>query len=202
MIKVFYDGLGCIFTASDLWLLDDNNSKELRNFLNANTTKQCDVFLLPENVEKRFDVIGNAVVEYLCFDDDSDRKMYLVFDYQSLSKIEIFKTDKSNTFPYNPYQCKSAGENELALLIDDGKSKAETPEPKKESTRTTNNLLKLVACMAIEKYGYDPETRNESTGVNNTGIMSMLEQHGVSITDDTIRKYLREGAKMIEGKKN
>lgn len=127
MIKVFYDGLGCIFTAHDLRLLDDNNSNELRNFLKANTTKQCDVFLLPENVEKRFDVIGNAVVEYLCFDDDSDRKMYLVFDYQSLSKIEIFKTDKSNTFPYNPYQCKSAGENELKL-IDDDNSKAETPE--------------------------------------------------------------------------
>jgi hypothetical protein len=200
-MKVFYDGLGCIFTAHDLRLLDDNNSYELRIFLNANTTKQCDVFLLPENVEKRFDVIGNAVVEYLCFDDDSDRKMYLVFDYQSLSKIEIFKTDKSNTFPYNPYQGKSAGENELTLLIDDGNSKTE-PKPKKESTLKTENLLKVITCMAIDKYGYDPKaSRNSATGLNKDGIVSTLEKYGVGIGDETIKGYLKDGAKLIDGKK-
>lgn len=192
-MKVFYDGLGCIFTANDLRLLDDDD--RLRNFLKANTTKQCDVFLLPENVEKRFDVIGNAVVEYLCF-DDSDKRMYLIWGNQSLSKIDIFNKAELKTFRAND------SENALKLLIDDSNSKAET-EPQKESTRQTESLLKLVYCMAVDKYGYDPKAnRNDATGKNNNSISDRaLTKCGFGISNQTIKSFLEKGAELIEGKK-
>lgn len=120
MIKVFYDGLGCIFTANDLRLLDDE--RELRRFLQRNTEKQSGNFLLPENVENRFNVIGDAFVKYLCFDDDSDKRMYLIWGNQSLSKIDIFNKAELKTFRAND------SENALKLLIDDSNSKTETPE--------------------------------------------------------------------------
>jgi hypothetical protein len=44
--------------------------------------------------------------------------------------------------------------------------------------------------MAIDAYGYDPEsTRNSATGDKN-GISTKLRTRGINIDADTIRKYL------------
>ena len=191
-MKVFYDGLGCIFTANDLRLLDDDY--RLRDFLKKNTEKQSGNFLLPESVENRFNVIGDAVVKYLCFDDGSDKRMYLIWGNQSLSTIDIFNKAELKTFRAND------SKNALRLLIDDSNSKT---EPKKESTRKTESLLKLVYCMAIDKYGYDPKaSRNDATGENNNSISDRaLTKCGFEISNQTIKSYLEKGAELIEGKK-
>lgn len=55
----------------------------------------------------------------------------------------------------------------------------------------------MVLGMAIDAYGYDPESRkNKATGGNNGSIASALDKiDGLNTDPDTIRKYLTEATK-------
>jgi hypothetical protein len=56
-----------------------------------------------------------------------------------------------------------------------------------------NTMLKLILGMAISAYGFDPrEPKNSATGSNKGSIKYDLNDAGLSIDEDTIRKYLRE----------
>ncbi len=60
-----------------------------------------------------------------------------------------------------------------------------------------NTMLKLIIGMAIHAYGYNPEsTRNSATGDKN-GISAKLRACGISISDDTVRKYLNEAKELL-----
>lgn len=67
-----------------------------------------------------------------------------------------------------------------------------------ELTETERNtLLRLVIGMAIDAYGYDPnKSRNSATGDKN-GISAKLQARGISISDETIRKYLTEAKNLL-----
>ena len=59
------------------------------------------------------------------------------------------------------------------------------------STRERNSLLKIVLGMAMACYKHDPRaSRMKTAGL----ISDELEQVGLSVSDDTIRKYLSEAA--------
>lgn len=63
-------------------------------------------------------------------------------------------------------------------------------------TRERNNLLKLVIGMAVGWYGYDPlSAKNRQT----KQIADDLEKLGLSLSEDTIRKYLAEGKELLPG---
>lgn len=63
-------------------------------------------------------------------------------------------------------------------------------------TTERNSLLTLVIGMAVKGYGYDPAAkRNDSTG----DIFSDLHSLGIGMDQNTIRKYLREGADLLPG---
>lgn len=60
-----------------------------------------------------------------------------------------------------------------------------------------NTMLKLIIGMAIDAYGYKPDNiRNSATGDKN-GISAKLRTQGISISDDTVRKYLTEAKKLL-----
>lgn len=62
------------------------------------------------------------------------------------------------------------------------------------ATREQDTLLRLFIGMAVEQYGYDPKkTRNEAA----KNISSDLALHGLSITDDTVRKYLKQASELL-----
>jgi hypothetical protein len=62
------------------------------------------------------------------------------------------------------------------------------------STRERETLLQLVIGMAVGGYGYDPDRgRNEAT----QQIVDDLAQRGISLDADTVRKWLKEGAKLL-----
>ncbi len=66
------------------------------------------------------------------------------------------------------------------------------------STTERETLLKLILGMAMDAYGYDPTIpRNNASGGNKCGISSKLALIGISISDDTIRKYLTEAKKLL-----
>ena len=58
------------------------------------------------------------------------------------------------------------------------------------------SMLKLIIGMAVDAYDYDPKARNSATGGKN-GIKVKLAAHGISIDDDTIRKYLTEAKELL-----
>lgn len=67
------------------------------------------------------------------------------------------------------------------------------------STRERDTLLKLVIGMAVEAYRHDPDAARSPTPGE---IAADLEKHGLSMTDDTVRKYLKEAATTVLPKRS
>lgn len=66
--------------------------------------------------------------------------------------------------------------------------------PRRQDKREVDSIAQLFTAMAIEQFGYDPrQTRSPAT----KEIRDLAASLGMSITDDTILKYLRIGAKFI-----
>lgn len=62
------------------------------------------------------------------------------------------------------------------------------------STKERNTLLKVIVGMAIKGYAYDPASaKNDAPKEIETDIAKL----GISVTDDTIRKYLKEAVETI-----
>lgn len=61
-------------------------------------------------------------------------------------------------------------------------------------TRERDTLLKLVIGMAMAEYGYAPEASRNSAV---SEIASDITKLGMSITDDTVRKWLKEAEKSV-----
>lgn len=66
-----------------------------------------------------------------------------------------------------------------------------TPIEKPVSTTERNTFLKLLIGMAVKGYNYDPKASKSTTPKE---IADDLAGLGITITDDTVRKYLKEAA--------
>ena len=53
--------------------------------------------------------------------------------------------------------------------------------------------------MAIYAYGYDPDTekRQTATGDNKDGISAKIKTRGISVSNDTILRYLTEAKDLL-----
>lgn len=71
---------------------------------------------------------------------------------------------------------------------------AKAPRKADLSTRERETLFKLVVGMAVRGYRYDPEAaRNDAPGE----IAGDLASLGIEVTDDTVRKWLKEAAATV-----
>lgn len=61
-------------------------------------------------------------------------------------------------------------------------------------TKERNTLLKLVIGMAIDSYQFDPKGAKSAVPKQ---IADDLAKHGISIDDDTVRKYLKQAADTV-----
>ncbi|HEV7928814.1 MAG TPA: hypothetical protein VGP12_01640 [Nitrosospira sp.] len=80
-------------------------------------------------------------------------------------------------------------EDERKHLLRPTESNSALDESLKDSER--NSLLKLVIAMAIGGYRYDPVAPQNNTV---SEITKDLEELGISLSDDTVRKYLIQAA--------
>jgi septal ring factor EnvC (AmiA/AmiB activator) len=62
------------------------------------------------------------------------------------------------------------------------------------STRQRETALKLIIGMAVTRYGYDPSVKRSD---KISEIVNDLDSAGVSLDDDTVRKWLREAADQL-----
>lgn len=60
--------------------------------------------------------------------------------------------------------------------------------------RELNSIASLFTAMAIEQFGYDPKAKRSPTVKE---IQNLAASMGITISDDTIRSYLKLGAKFI-----
>jgi hypothetical protein len=65
------------------------------------------------------------------------------------------------------------------------------------TTRERNTLLKIVLGLAMDCYGYQPNAPRTSTARE---IADALELKGISVSEDTVRKYLGEAAEFAPPK--
>lgn len=63
-------------------------------------------------------------------------------------------------------------------------------------SRERDSLLKLVIAMATGGYGYNPKAGRSSTA---TEITNDLQSVGLSLDQDTVRRYLAEGRELLPG---
>lgn len=68
--------------------------------------------------------------------------------------------------------------------------------PRELGTRERDSLLKLVIAMATGGYGYNPMAGRSSTA---TEITNDLQSVGLSLDQDTVRKYLAEARELLPG---
>lgn len=76
----------------------------------------------------------------------------------------------------------------------DPTSKAARPKPEQATDAEKKSLLKLVAAMAAEQYGFDP---NGSNGIAVTNVLNDIEIVGLKLDRKTVAKWLAEATDLI-----
>lgn len=66
---------------------------------------------------------------------------------------------------------------------------------KRPDKRELDSVAALLPAMAIEQFGYDPHAKRSPTVKE---VQDLAASLGISMSDDTIRHYLRHGAKFID----
>ena len=85
--------------------------------------------------------------------------------------------------------------SEVALFEESaGRPDAQPVNDKLLMTTERNTLLKLVFGMAIKGYSYDPAAAKSAKPKE---IVDDLAELGITITDDTVRKYLKQAADAV-----
>jgi len=64
-------------------------------------------------------------------------------------------------------------------------------------TRERGTLLKLILGMALEQYGFDPDAAKSPVPKE---ISDDLQTHGISVSDDTVRRWLKIAADEVDWK--
>lgn len=81
--------------------------------------------------------------------------------------------------------------------IDDDEEPQDSPMRSSDEglgSRERESLLKLVIGMAVKGYGYDPKASRSDKVSEIAGDLTKL---GIPLTDDTVRKYLREARDLL-----
>jgi len=85
---------------------------------------------------------------------------------------------------------------QVSQLEQEAGARSADPSPKSLSVRERESLLKLVIGMAIGGYAYDPKASRTATARE---ICSDLQLRGLTLDEDTIRKYLNEAREQLQG---
>lgn len=200
---VFYSGWGYWqFDSIESYEgVDRNEEKCIRTQAASPFIKVCALFTLPKDAEKEItyqnETTVNHLMEYSHSEGDgselinpetnpiSDFRFILCHEREGEQKFSI--DDRpiiEKTVVYTKDDIKKSPELDTA--------------PKKLNETERNTMLKLIIGMAIDAYGYEPDkSRNDLTGNNKNSLSAKMQTHGITISDDTIRKYLNEAKELI-----
>lgn len=63
--------------------------------------------------------------------------------------------------------------------------------------RERNTMCRIIIGLAIDGHGYDPADKRSTVARE---VSQKLDELGIPVSDDTVRKYLKEAAAMLSGK--
>ena len=120
------------------------------------------------------------------------------FDRQFPRKFEfgrIYPRDLFEWFDLTGLDVPKAFTSRYVQPADDQNCSPENPPPaKRPHKRELDTIAQLFTVMAIEYYGYRPGDLRSPTPKE---IVDAAAKMGISVSDDTVRKYLRIGANFV-----
>lgn len=129
--------------------------------------------------------IGEAEAEKLLNRYKEERKKFV--------EKSKFVPDKENYFAV-PYLPEDSVLVVRTAALREFEARLTAPAKKPESTRKTENLIQALTCIAIDAYGYDPQSGKNSAPKDIADAMSV---RGFSKDEKTIRSWLKEGADLL-----
>lgn len=132
----------------------------------------------PKELEEKVIARGNNILDW--------KKMYddlLIRNNENVDRANKLLEDSRKQTEKLKEEIKVALENKSA-----------TPIEKPLKTRERETLLKMIIGMAVDFYGYDPKASKSTVPKE---ISDNLDLLGISVSDDTIRKWLREAAEYL-----
>lgn len=82
----------------------------------------------------------------------------------------------------------------IVATVEASSPAANGPVQEKAESRERISMAKLIVAMAIREYGYDPDAKRSPIPKELHELTASL---GIEVTDDTIRKYLKLGARYL-----
>jgi hypothetical protein len=121
---------------------------------------------------------------------DTD-ELYLYVDNRDVESKPIVGYNISDILIFNDDLLRFSKQKEV---FSTGYEEGSTPAPE-ENPKTINSLLTMIITMAIKGYSYAPDEKRSQTAKE---IASDADQLGLSISDDTIRKWLKKAAGLLD----
>lgn len=110
----------------------------------------------------------------------------------TLSQLEEFIKEQGLTGYIHPADWDSFVQSEIKNKKGNEMKNDDAPA-KQANAKEIESLLKLVIAMAIKGYRFDPKKRSSIP----REIVSDVEQVGLSIDEDTVRKWLKQGVELL-----
>lgn len=156
----------------------------------------------PEQLVAEVEALGIQIADWKSLYDKS-REAFSELQSAAAAQQEVYQeTIKSNSKALDDYAAASAKSiNEYKELLENAEEKinkltndASATRKQDIGPRERDNLLRLIIGMAIDAYGYDVKAQRSPLARELSGHLQLL---GLSLSDDTIRKYLDEAKELL-----
>lgn len=151
----------------------------------------------PQELVERIEALGNCVIDW------RSEFTRLSAEHQEVVRNGWAWHDayqaESEAHTATRLQLTLAGDYFSEMLEELDAARAEAAEAKgvKLGTRERDSLHRLLIGIAVAGYGYDPKAAKSPIPAQ---ISSDLQNLGIEMTDDTVRKYLKAATALLPGK--
>lgn len=157
------------------------------------------------DVERKYhELIGGPVVDLICLDGTFLVRGGIACQLQDRFKGKEINYENPISHPRNYYPSAFLPEDSMfvvrtgALLEFEQslneKNQVDTSEGKKENPKANASLLKIIITMAKDGYRYDHTAKKSELPKEISEAAALL---GLTITDDSVRKWLKKGAELL-----
>tara|TARA_Y100000815_G_scaffold274481_1_gene308739 strand:- start:41456 stop:42442 length:987 start_codon:yes stop_codon:yes gene_type:complete len=149
---------------------------------------------VPPELEVAVEALGQQIADWKTF---YDAKVQLVEALQERLELEKKTTEQQAAQIAELDRASSEAAERVRSIIAEKDSRIaelESGSSKSAASRERQSLLKLVIGMAIKGYGHNPDAARTSTSRE---ISSDLQLIGLSLDEDTIRRYLTEAKDLL-----
>jgi hypothetical protein len=128
--------------------------------------------------------------DYMNFQGDMFDRISKIIEVEYIKRYQPDTEEQIGTFDINDFILL---QDRLRKLEAEQNHPSDQSKEKLLSTRERETLLKLIIGMAVDAYGYDPLATRSPLPKELSQILAL---QGIPISDDTIRKWLKEATQL------